>query len=420
MTMRLKSVLAAGVLASAVMLKATASDLYGGGAPFPMRPYTGVVGAQTTPANIAPNSIFGTFMTLAGDNMWYCPTTSDFGRLVQVGTLSAALPCPPGFGTPFSQTLPNYIGANFPYTAVAYSDFLASSVAPTKTAIVQIPTLVGAIALPFRHAGVTGNIALSLTDICNIFGGVYTNWSQVGLPAKPITWVFRSDNNETTVNFSLSIAANCNQIAGGPIPPSGGAATLTTNQNHVATGMPASPGAGVGGNFQMVVTVSAIDGAIGYAEMDYLVGSGVSYIYVDGWDPMFFTSPRFTASDLLVDRVIISALDVTTGVPATAPLSVLPGATTLSALLMIDPTKTAGSGYPIFAATYIATYARGNADADAGGDFSAYLRLRQLQACITDPFLNCRPPTLPPGFDYVDLDPAALAMVNAAIFEIQN
>jgi hypothetical protein len=235
---------------------------------------------------------------------------------------------------------------------------------------VQVPSLVGVIALPFKNADVTGNITLTTNDVCNIFFGVYTDWNQIpnlGLPSKAIRVVGRSDGSGTTFSFSKWAARSCNATNGGPIPAnSAGNARIVTNQTYSATGLPSD------------IPVSG-DPADVFAQ-------GGAYVLIEGQNPRYITPPQLTAADLLTDTVV-TGVNARTGLPTVGPAaSNIPAALTL-----VNPSLVAISGYPIIAWTYLDTYARQNDAADVGGDVNAAGSLQTLLYCITDGTLGCRP-----------------------------
>jgi ABC-type phosphate transport system substrate-binding protein len=421
MTMCKMAVRAALVAAMGLPMSAMAVNLYGGGATYPANPYVGPVTVGSTLYTtlgtglpISSESIFGTYAGFSTDNVSYCLTGSGRGKTTQISG-DASVACATGFSAPAGQTLPNFIGTDSPYSQTEHNNFKAARGA-TKTAVVQVPSLVGVIALPFKNADVTGNITLTTNDVCNIFFGVYTDWNQIpnlGLPSKAIRVVGRSDNSGTSFAFSNFAARNCNAASGGPIPAnSAGNAQITTNQTFSATGL--RQDLLVSGNPLVVSTTYATEGAIGYGDPGDVFSQGGAFVLVNGQSPQSFTPPQLTASDLLTDSVV-QGVNAVTGLPA-----VVPAASNIpTSITLVNPTLVATTGYPIIAWTYLDTYARQNDAADVGGDANAFASLQLLLSCVTDGTLGCRPAAAPAGYAFLDLDSDALTEINAAIAEIQ-
>lgn len=412
-----KMAVRAGLMAAMAlpMSGAMASSLFGGGATFPAPAYLGVPGNLVT--SPAPGSIFGTYVGFSGNTMSYCLTGSGAGKAIQTSG-NASLACTTGFSAPAGRTLPNYIGTDSPYNLTEHTAFKAA-LGATKSSVVQVPSLVGVVVLPFHNVGVTTNIALQTNDVCNIFFGVYTNWNQIpalGLPSKAIHIVGRSDNSGTSFSFTNWAARNCNAAGGGPIAPDGsGNARIKTNQTYNLSGLRVDILAA--GNPALVTAVYANDGAIGYGDPgDVFAVASHTYAKVNGLDPKVFTSPTLAGANLLTNTVV-NGVNAVTGVPATASA----GANIPTALTLVNPTLVAGAGkYPIIAFTYLDTYARQNNAANVGGDVNAFVALQGLLNCVSNATTGCRPTTLPAGYDYVRPDAAATTKINTAIAQILN
>jgi phosphate transport system substrate-binding protein len=354
--------------------------------------------------------------------MSYCQTGSGGGKTLLVG--APALPAGNadvacgnfttgalgGFSS--ANDRPNYIGTDSPISTTDFTNFQANTAA--KGALVQIPSLVGSIAIPFKNADVTGTLDLSIDTVCRIFSQVYTDWSQIpgaNLPSKPITLVYRSDNSGTSFGFTNFLARNCNAANGGPIPdPVVDEGYYQTNQSYaIAAGNRYAAGTfkAASGNANVVNTVNANDGHIGYGDPGDVVSGAGTFALVNSQSPMTFASPVFAGADLLVDTVVSATATRTTGLPATSPIN---NPTVPGALTVISPSAVASSGYPIFATTYLVFYSAGNDTADVGGNPDAALALQDLMNFIYDyPSAGIGPfpwspgrPALPVGYAYVN------------------
>jgi phosphate transport system substrate-binding protein len=462
MAMTIKNAVAAVVLASMSMGVAVAADidLYGGGATFPAVAYVGDAFRAT---NDRLSTVLGNAKNAAGDpgaaigasvfdsflantvaplkvGLSYCQTGSGGGKTNMVG--GPALPegnadvfcgdfasAAAGFSSVNNR--PNYIGTDSPISTADYTNFQAN--VASKGALVQIPSLVGAVAIPFANADVSGTLDLSIDSVCRIFAREYTDWSQIpgaNLPSKPITIVYRSDNSGTSFAFTNFLARNCNAANGGPIAdPSPGVAYFQTNQSYATAAgnkYPAGTFKAASGNANVVNTVNANDGHIGYGDPGDVQSGGGSFALVNSLSPMSFSSPAFAAADLLTDTLVSSSASATTGLPATSAAPVSDPAFS-GALTVINPAAVASSGYPIFATTYLVFFAAGNDTADVGGNPDAALALQDLVNFMYDyPSIFVGPfpwspgrPALPVGYSYVN-DANIGAGIQTAISLIAN
>ncbi|MBW8811388.1 MAG: substrate-binding domain-containing protein, partial [Lysobacter sp.] len=229
------SLLAVSVLMAAAG-SATAADLYAGGATFPAPAYVGDLYNSLSPkarlsrdaAITAPavgfsvaglgNStgskvpVFAKYRTLfPSDAVSYCQTGSGTGKKVlnndtvfangNCGDASSAA----ATGFTALSTTPDFIGTDSPISTADYNTF-NTNMASTRTAIVQIPTIAGAIALPFKDNAATGltSVALTTQQVCQIYSAQITDWadSRLGLTLSgsphPITIVYRSEGSGTS------------------------------------------------------------------------------------------------------------------------------------------------------------------------------------------------------------------------------
>jgi ABC-type phosphate transport system substrate-binding protein len=412
----LKNAVSAAVLAASTLSASVAmgADLYGGGATFPAVPYvgTGFQSANTRiassvsppPANAAPlstGSIFAAYVAASGHNLTYCQTGSGTGKNVLTtltppanGACGLFSGTPAGFSAPQAQpTYPNYIGTDSPLSLTDYNNF-NNNFGGAHTALVQIPSIVGSVALPMNLPNNT-RLNLSIAQVCSIFTGAAQRWNQVdsSLPDTMITVVYRSDGSGTSFAFTNFLARNCNPSSGTPV--------FLTNQTYssaVSVSRYASSSA-QSGNLNVVRTVSTTPGAIGYADPGDVQGLGVDYPNVAGANPLALASPSIGAASLLTGRVL-GAADPTTGLPTTAAAPT----TVTNALVLVDPATVFSGTYPILAPTYLAFYNTGNGTEQATA-------LRGLMTFIHT--ASSGRPTLPAGFAYIG--GTSLATINRAI-----
>ncbi|SEQ14726.1 ABC-type phosphate transport system, substrate-binding protein [Solimonas aquatica] len=318
----------AAVLAAPSAFAATATPpatvLYGGGATFPAEAYIGstFLGVKTalptaarlsvtngiaapsgvTTATADKGSLFGAFAVLNNTiGAWYCQTGSGTGKNVltggSAGTVLASGACgdygstPAGFGAP-SGVEASFAGTDEPLSTSDITNFNTNKAA-THTELVQIPSTIGSIAIVYNNSDL-GKTKLNLTrsDICGIFSGAITNWSQLThtpkytAKAKAINLVVRSDSSGTTFNLTNFLSAACPSLA---LP--GDTAYAGFKMNKVFTtsflsGFTAPTVDAQSGNGGVVSRVNAVDGSIGYADVAdaaaraKLAGSKVTYATV--------------------------------------------------------------------------------------------------------------------------------------------
>jgi ABC-type phosphate transport system substrate-binding protein len=120
--------------------------------------------------------------------------------------------------------------------------------------LIQLPSMGVGVSFPIVNAKFKTNGFAALTDhdLCNIFTGGFTNWSQTSAKAKltagTITVVYRSDGSGTSFLLLNHLAAAC---TGANAPPAGVTLAATTN---FATIFPTTQG----GIFQTPVTISGV------------------------------------------------------------------------------------------------------------------------------------------------------------------
>ncbi|CAB3643650.1 Alkaline phosphatase L [Paraburkholderia sediminicola] len=171
------------------------------------------------------------------------------------------------------------------------SSYASSSLGTTSTGggpLIQIPYIVTPITIPLVNApagtgpqtttGQTNSVALNDNDLCGIFSGKLTNWSQVTNPdngsfyaAGPITVVVRGDGSGTTDLLTRHLAASgvCTTGTGG-----NSNIAFTETQTFKATLFPAGlpsnfvEATGSGGVVTALKNLGTAAG-VGYVSPDY-------------------------------------------------------------------------------------------------------------------------------------------------------
>ena len=136
--------------------------------------------------------------------------------------------------------------------------------------LIQLPTFGVPITIPFRNAKLTRGTELALTDaqLCGIFSGKLTNWTQVDRSAAPgtITVVYRADSSGTSFLFSQHLAAVCT-----PADSSftGTLAATKTFTSLFANNVPPANFVGASQSSGVAATLLASSSAMAYLSPDY-------------------------------------------------------------------------------------------------------------------------------------------------------
>ena len=134
-----------------------------------------------------------------------------------------------------------------------------------KTPIRHIPTVLGAVVVPYNLKGSVGEIKLDGETLSNIFLGKITKWNDTAvsklnpklkLPATDILVVRRSDGSGTTAVFTTFLADASKEW-----------------KEKVGAGKNINWPSGIGakGNEGVTAMVAQTDGAIGYVELAYAI-----------------------------------------------------------------------------------------------------------------------------------------------------
>jgi phosphate transport system substrate-binding protein len=141
------------------------------------------------------------------------------------------------------------------------------------TALVQVPTTLGVIAIAYNLSGVS-KLQLDGPTLANIYLGHIKNWndpaitalnSGVTLPSSAIQVVHRSDGSGTTYHFTDFLAKVSDEWKT--------KAGVSKSVNWPA-------GIGGSGNQGVAQAVTTTAGAIGYVELAYVVQTGMSQAYI--------------------------------------------------------------------------------------------------------------------------------------------
>lgn len=416
--------LAFSFAASALTLQAASASnqdkratFVGGGATLPALAYEGANATSMNPSVPSPGSVFYYFEHFFSSNpqvtVQYCQTGSGFGKKVFDGAAGATavnLTCPAfgvkptvgvnGFGAPAALGLtdPDVTGSDSPLTQAEYTQFITSK-ASTRTEPVELPEVVGSIALMYNNPD-THSTQINLTDaqICGLANGTITNWSQLGLPARALHFVYRSDGSGTTFGFSNHIQKVC---------PSYG---FNVSQQFAPTTPPATPtvvaapppgSIGASGNPKVVSTITSTSGAIGYAEAANALkarvpANGINFALVNLKDPIRNLPETAAAISESTSVARDSAVQTNGGAATVAPLSPPPAHP--GCVLLVKPSAYAnvtasGAGYKIVAVSYQLYSYSGNGHKNTTSDNTS--NLRKLAELLTFPNIRYANQTSP-------------------------
>jgi|AraplaDrversion2_2_1032049.scaffolds.fasta_scaffold07041_3 phosphate transport system substrate-binding protein len=366
---RMKKLAGALVLAFAAASSAHAAIQVGGGATLPA---VGYVGDVSNRLNYAPdaNSLLGAYKSVTGTGASYCQTGSGAGKNILAGvsgtSVQNACPngstAPTGFGASDSHinrttlTQPNFAGSDSPLSTTDYNNYVANR---SSSFPVQFPAVAGGIAIVYNNSAVSGTLALTTAQVCGVFSGAITKWSDLGVAGSSpdtITVVYRSDGSGTSFGFSNFLSKNC--------PGSTPAKHFVTDQSYVNvvqkyfTLTSTTPNwNGQSGNANVVNQILSVPGAIGYAEAANAQAAFGSVATVDGKDPVAdlgdATNHKVAigSTDVVYNNAI-TGVDANTGRPTFAAIAGAPS-TSCIALVKPDAYATPAAGYPIVAVSYL-------------------------------------------------------------------
>ncbi|MDR6958135.1 ABC-type phosphate transport system substrate-binding protein [Pseudomonas brassicacearum] len=145
-------------------------------------------------------------------------------------------------------------------TAAELSTYLSAH-GPAWGPLIQIPSAATSIAIPFNKAG-AANVDLSVNQLCGIFSGRLTDWSQITSAGRTgaITVVYPQDSSGTTELFTRFLNAKCAET---------GFFVITTNfASSYSGGLPAGA-VSANGSQGVMNAVNAGQGRITYMSPAY-------------------------------------------------------------------------------------------------------------------------------------------------------
>jgi len=127
--------------------------------------------------------------------------------------------------------------------------------------LIQVPSVATSVAIPFNKAG-TANVDLSVNQLCGVFSGRLTDWSQITGSGRTgaINVVYRNESSGTTELFTRFLNAKCAET--------GTFAVTTTFANSYSGGLPAGAVPAVTSQGVMDA-VNAVEGRVTYMSPDY-------------------------------------------------------------------------------------------------------------------------------------------------------
>ena len=227
--------------------------------------------------------------------------------------------------------------------------------------LIQLPTLGVGVAIVLNNAKATKNGAVNLSshDVCAVFSGLYTNFSQitdsrVAPAAGPITVTYRSDSSGTSFLLTNFLAHQC---IPGTDTPAGFTFASTTKFASLFTTLPATFNAGESGSGGVANFMgcngtegdAAPTSAITYLSPDYTsllttsqatVCGAKSKLIVASVDPEGATSGGIEPTAANVEK----ALENATGTNITPPATATAGANPANWVPVISAVT---AGYPI-------------------------------------------------------------------------
>lgn len=338
-------------------------------------------------------SLFGTYMANHGvTGVTYCPTGSGAGKKILAGNVAGATvndACPTGFGGS-GLTQPHFAGSDAPLSVTEYLAYVKGhGVGPQPT---QLPAIAGAIGIVFKKTDESHNpiskLTLSERQICEIFGGEITDWSQITSNASgPINVVYRSDDSGTSFSFLNHLSTVCPGLSFPSLVDFKTVQDFSTGAaSYISSYLSKLPTGGANGNAGVIAAVagttsgSAADGSIGYAEVANGVAPGVRIASVTNLlgktiNPLTGFGPTAVAVTLIFDKGVSDSVTTAANGPnglAGRPILVDLPATSNGCIALVDPSSyanpapeiahgtSAENNYPILAISYLLASSQGN------------------------------------------------------------
>ncbi|MGR1221080.1 substrate-binding domain-containing protein [Metapseudomonas otitidis] len=208
-----------------------------------------VVGGGAT----LPQGLYNTATVLPSGFNAYIGVGSGAGKAAVLNNDATKLNLPSG-------TTVDYAGSDSVLSAAELSAYKYAHQSPAVPAtdannwgpLVQIPSAIISIAIPYKKVGVT-SLNLTSAQLCGIFAGYITDWMQISSASGPITVVYRGTSSGTSEIFTRHLNSQC----------AGQFGVSSTFASAALGGVPAGAVA-VSSDGYMASTVAATEGAIGY------------------------------------------------------------------------------------------------------------------------------------------------------------
>jgi hypothetical protein len=269
-------------------------------------------------------------------------------------------------GTPGGADTVHYAFSDSALTTAGTAQWATSSYGQSSAGnLIQLPALGTGEAIVVVDTNVTANgqVELSDNDLCEIFSGGYTDFSQITDSAtlKPAAgafkFVYRSDTAGATFILTEHLSKVCtaaNTAAGVTFTATTSFATLFTNAGGISTAIPNSVGesgsAGVA-NYLSSLSGTTVTQAIGYVSPDwtsippapdsFLSNGKTSALFVAG---VFTGKIAYTPTAKNIESGLEHITAVATGSPTTPPSTAAQGANPLNWVPIVQAVSL---GYPI-------------------------------------------------------------------------
>ncbi|CAI3099704.1 Alkaline phosphatase L [Acinetobacter oleivorans] len=331
---------------------ATAATYNAQGASFPEKAYTGNTNSifpATSPAPTA-TSLFGQYKTASGHSVTYAGNGSGAGK------------------TAIQNNTSPFAGSDSPLTQANYTSIISGAGGTAHIAPIQVPAIIGSIAVVFNNPILPTNTNLTSIQIAKIFAGEITNWNQVNtsLPSLPIKVITHGAASGTTFGF----VNHLNTVSHVDLPNNSSGLNnnrffkvdeLFSNSLNGGAPFPAITYYPQSNDQAVVNYVNANVGAIGYTSTaNALTTSGTKIASVNGYTPNTPSTTFLTSASILTDRVI-NGNNSTTGAANVVALTGIP-AGKAGKIKLINPAAYANPTgvYPILAVSYLLSYTDNN------------------------------------------------------------
>jgi phosphate transport system substrate-binding protein len=222
-------------LAALCSAQAAMADINGGGATLP-QPLYQTTGVLTTG--------FAAYIGVGSGNGKAAFLNNDYTKFV-AGTTGKNV---------------HWAGSDSKLSATELSNYVSAHGAAWGP-LIQVPSVATSVAIPFNKAG-TANVDLSVNQLCGVFSGRLTDWSQITGSGRTgaINVVYRNESSGTTELFTRFLNAKCAET--------GTFAVTTSFASSYSGGLPAGAVPAVTSQGVMDA-LNAVDGRITYMSPDY-------------------------------------------------------------------------------------------------------------------------------------------------------